>query len=193
MNGRCPQLSAQAMRRVASRACYLRGYRSPDGAVAGRGRYGACRRAIRKGITRELRRDPPETPCTRSFNRLGAYQPPISDNFVAFSAYAYNTDFLGLGPELTPAQLAAAGRQYCRRSWQEVTAECRETRSPGCREEWLNRYCFASAYIVTLLHDVYGLPMNRRFTSSNELAGADIDWTLGAMVEMAETTAASEN
>lgn len=176
----------EAMRRVATGACYLRGYRSPDGAVEGRGRYGACRRAIRKGIGRELRRRPPEPPCDRSCTRLGAYQPPLLGDFVAFSAFAYNTEFLGLGPELTLAQLRAAGRAYCRRSWQEVTAECEASPRPGCREEWLNRYCFASAYIVTLLHDVYGMAMDHTITSTNELAGADIDWTLGAMLEIAE-------
>jgi hypothetical protein len=174
------------MRRIASRACYLRGYRQPDGDLVGRGRYRACRRAIRKGIARELRLDPPAPPCERSCTRLGAYQPPVTGDFVAFSAFAYNTGFLGLGSELTLEQLAAAGRKYCRRSWEEVTAECRETQNPGCREEWLNRYCFASAYIVSLLHEVYGFPMDQVITSTNELAGADIDWTLGAMVQIAE-------
>ncbi len=181
----------QAMRRVASRACYLRGYRSPDGSIDGRGKYRACRRAIRKGMAKAVRSDPPEPACTSSCNRLGAYQPPLSGDFVGFSAFAYNTGFLGLGPELTLAQLRAAGKEYCRTPWQEAVASCRQDPRPGCKEEWLNRYCFASAYIVHLLHEVYGLPMDRQITSTNELAGADIDWTLGVMVQMAEELSAS--
>ncbi len=180
----------QAMLRVASGACYLEGYHSPDGKVEGRGRYAACRRAIRRGMRKALRDEPPEPPCTRSCNRLGAYQPPLAGDFVGFSAFAYNTDFLGLGPELTLAQLKAAGKEYCRTPWQEATADCRQSPRPGCREEWLNRYCFASAYIVNLLHEVYGLPMDRRFTSTNRLDGADIDWTLGVMVQIAEELSA---
>ncbi len=175
----------EAMWRVASRACSLRGYRSPDGSLVGRGRYAACRRAIRKEMAKAVRSDPPEPACTRSCNRLGAYQPPLSGDLVGFSAFAYNTDFLGLGPELTLAQLRAAGREFCRTPWREATASCQRNPRPGCREEWLNRYCFASAYIVTLLHDVYGLPMDQQFTSTNKLAGAAIDWTLGVMVQMA--------
>ncbi len=180
----------KAMRRIASPACYLPGYRSPDGAIAGTGRYRACRRAIRRGIARELRARPPEPACERSCTRLGAYQPPLAGDFLAFSAFAYNTDFLGLEPELTLAQLRAAGKRYCRTPWRSATADCAANPRPGCREEWLNRYCFASAYIVTLLHEVYGLPMDREITSANELEGAGIDWTLGAMVQIAEGLAA---
>ncbi len=179
----------QAMGTVASRACYLRGYRSPDGSIQGRGRYDACRRAIRKAMAQARRST--RSSCVRSCNRLGVYQPSLAGDFVGFSAFAYNTEFLGLGPELTLAQLRAAGREFCRTPWQEKAADCRQNPRPGCREEWLNRYCFSSAYIVTLLHGVYGLPMDRRFTSTNELAGADIDWTLGVMVQMAEELAVS--
>ncbi len=181
----------EAMRKVASRACYLRGYRREDGAFTGRGRYRACRRAIRKGIAHELRERPPEPPCARSCSRLGFYQPPLEGDLVAFSAYAYNTGFLGLGPELTLEQLQAAGRSYCRTTWREAAAGCAASPRPGCREEWLNRYCFSAAYIVTLLHEVYGLPMDRAFTSTNELAGAGIDWTLGVMVQIAESQTAT--
>ena len=182
----------QAMLRVASDACYLRGYRSPDGSIDGRGKNGACRRAIRKAMARARRSDPPGPSCARSCNRLGVYQPPVAGDFVAFSAFAYTTAFLGLGPELTLAQLRAAGKHYCRTPWREAIAGCRSNPRAGCRKEWLNRYCFSSAYIVTLLHGVYGLPMNQRIISSNELAGADIDWTLGVMVRMASEHSASE-
>ena len=179
----------QANRRVASRACYLRGYRSKSGEVVGRGRFDACRRAIRKAMKRALRDEAPA--CARSCNRLGAYQPPVSGDFVGFSAFAYTTGFFGLPSELTLRQLWAAGKDYCRTSWQQATADCEANPRPGCEERWLNRYCFASAYIVTLLHEVYGLPMDRRITSANRLAGADIDWTLGVMVQMAEAASAS--
>ena len=178
-----------AMRRVASRACYLRGYRSPDGVIVGSGRYGACRRAIRKGIRKVVRADPPEPACSHSCNGLGAYQPPLTGDFVGFSAFAYTTAFFGLGPELTLAELRAAGREFCRTSWREAVSDlAQEPRSV----KWLNRYCFASAYIVHLLHEVYGLPMDQRFSSTNQLAGTDIDWTLGVMVQIAGELSAAE-
>ena len=132
-----------------------------------------------------------EPACTRSCNPLGVYQPPIEGDFVGFSAFAYTTDFLGLDSELTLAELRAAGKAFCRTSWPEATARCKSNPRPGCKEEWLNRYCFASAYIVSLLHEVYGLPMHQQITSTNELAGADIDWTLGVMVQVAEELSSS--
>ena len=168
------------MRRVASPACYVRDYRSDDSAIVGRGRYRACRRAIR-GEIKKARRSGAYS-CERSCNRLGAYQPPLVGDFVAFSAFAYTAEFLGLDSQLTLATLRDAGREYCRTPWREVAADC----EPDCNEEWLNRYCFSSAYIVTLLHEVYGFPLDQQILISNELEGADIDWTLGAMVQMAE-------
>ena len=182
-----------AMRRVASRACYLRGYRSPDGSVVGRGRYAACRRAIRKEMANARRAGASEEPpCIRSCNSLGVYQPPLVGDFVGFSAFAYTTDFLGLDSELTLAELRAAGKAFCRTPWPEATDRiASQNPRPGCKEEWLNRYCFASAYIVSLLHEVYGLPMDQQITSTNELAGADIDWTLGVMVQVAEELSSS--
>ena len=39
---------------------------------------------------------------------------------------------------------------------------------------------------MTLLADVYGFSMDQQIVMTNELEGADIDWTLGAMVQMAE-------
>ncbi len=181
----------EAMRRVASRACYLRGFRSADGDITGSGRFAACRRAIRRAMVEEPPSDSPEPTCTHSCNRLGAYQPPLAGDFLAFSAFAYTSEFLGLDSELTLARLRAVGKDYCRTPWSSVSADCRVNPRPGCKEQWLNRYCFASAYIVTLLHEVYGLPMDRQITSTNQLDGAGIDWTLGVMVQMAEELAAA--
>ncbi len=182
----------QAMRRIGSGACYLRGYRSPDGSIVGNGRYRACRRAIRKGMAEAVRSAPPEPECSRSCNRVGAYQPPLTGDFVAFSAFAYTTDFFGLAPELTLAQLRAAGKKFCRTPMPGAMAACQQEPGARCLKTWLNRYCFASAYIVHLLHDVYGLAMDQELSSTNQLAGADIDWTLGVMVQMAEEWSAAE-
>ena len=169
-----------------ARACYLRGYQPSHGRFTGSGRYSRCRKAIRKTIRRQLRAHPPEPSCSSSCSRPGAYQPPIRGDFVAFSAYAYTTDFLGLEPTFSLAELAAAGKAFCRTRWQTIEAECAAGRRPVCNEWWLNRYCFSAAYIVTLLHDVYGFPMDgRRITSTNELEGVEIDWTLGVMVQIA--------
>ncbi|MCP3958902.1 MAG: hypothetical protein GY719_13705 [bacterium] len=177
-----------AMRRVGSPACYLRGYPQTEQGTTGRGRFKACRRAIRRAIAREMRARPPEPPCESSCNRLGAYQPSLAGDFVAFSAYAYTTDYLELPPRLSLAELAAAGKSFCKTPWRQIEAECAAGTRSTCNESWLNRYCFASAYIVTLLHDVYGFGMGeRQITSTNELEGVDIDWTLGVMVQMAQS------
>ncbi len=175
----------QAMREVDARACYLRGYRPDDGSFVGRGRYGRCQRAIRRTIRRQIAADPPAPICTRWCNLLGAYQPNLEGDFVAFSAYAYNAENLGLGSKFSLAELEAAGKAYCRTPWQTIEAECAAGERSGCKEWWLNRNCFASAYMVILLHEVYGFPMDsRRITSTNELEGFEIDWTLGVMVQM---------
>jgi apyrase len=182
----------EAMRSVDARACYLRGYRPADGRFVGRGRYARCRRAIRRTIRRRIEADPPAPGCSTSCNLLGAYQPAVRGDFVAFSAYAYNAESLGLEPTFSLADLEAAGKAYCKTPWQAIQAQCAAGERSGCEERWLNRNCFASAYMVTLLHEVYGFPMEgRRITATNHLAGFEIDWTLGAMLSMAVDLSAS--
>lgn len=181
----------EARRTVDAPACSLRGF--PGEGFVGRGRFKACRRAIRRMIQREVRAHPPTPPCASSCTRLGAYQPPVRGDFVAFSAFAYTTDYFGLEDPLSLGQLAAAGKAICRTPWDEIQADCAAGRRNECDPDRLNRYCFAAAYIVTLLHDVYGFPMtSRQVTSTNVLDGVEIDWTLGVMVQMADGLSAPE-
>ncbi|RZC79122.1 hypothetical protein C5167_003335 [Papaver somniferum] len=53
----------------------------------------------------------------------------------------------------------------------------------GIDELDLLRYCFSSAYIVALLHDGLGIPMNdKRIGFANQAGGIPLDWTLGAFI-----------
>ncbi len=182
----------QAMRTVDARACYLRGYRPPDGDFVGRGRYRRCKRAIRRTIRRsagprQIGAGPPTPICDRSCNLLGAYQPGLRGDFVAFSGYAYNSESLGLPAKFSLEELEVAGEIYCRLPWETAQTQCAAGERSRCNVWWLNRDCFASAYMVVLLHEVYGFPMDsRRITATNELEGSEIDWSLGAMVQVVE-------
>ena len=55
---------------------------------------------------------------------------------------------------------------------------------PDQDEKYLSNYGFNAAYIVTLLTDGYGFPMqSRHITTTGRLQGAELGWTLGAMVK----------
>jgi len=51
--------------------------------------------------------------------------------------------------------MISAGERFCGEDWSKL-----RVKDPSLHEEDLLRYCFSSAYIVSLLHDTLGIPLD---------------------------------
>lgn len=165
----------QALAQVGSASCYARGYPLPDGGV-GAGDYAACKSAVRELLSASCERGP----CSL----MGVYQPPLYGEFFAFSAYWYAASFFELGQTLEPEVLEERGRAFCSLGWDEI----REIHRDSLDDPYLPRHCFTAAFLVTLLNEGYGFPLDsREIKVPRQLQGNDIGWSLGALVlELAE-------
>jgi len=125
---------------------------------------------------------PPINPSTdgASCSIGGTYQPALGDSsFVAFSAFSYLWDFLGLPFEGTdPDALGDAVRALCHLSWSQVQAKY-----PGVPSSYLSQYCATGGFVHALLTTGYGLPgaSTQVRVADPSGAGADYGWTLGSI------------
>lgn len=63
--------------------------------------------------------------------------------------------FFGLGEKAWLSNMISAGERFCGEDWSKL-----RVKDPSLDEEDLLRYCFSSAYIVSLLHDTFGIPLD---------------------------------
>uniref|UniRef100_A0A8D0HAR3 Ectonucleoside triphosphate diphosphohydrolase 8 n=1 Tax=Sphenodon punctatus TaxID=8508 RepID=A0A8D0HAR3_SPHPU len=135
--------------------------------LAGTGNATQCRKALQKIFNFSACSH--NQSCT--FN--GVYQPPVSGEFMAFSAYYYTFSFLNLTEKQPLDMTQAAIQQFCARNWTEV-------------EQRLRDYCASANYILTLLLDVYNFTETTWGSISfcMQAAGTDIGWTLGYMLNL---------
>lgn len=163
----------RARERVASPACYPRGYPLGGGAT-GTGDYAACRSAIRELLQGE-RGGCAEPPCSL----MGVYQPPLHGDFFAFSGYFYAADFFSIGQSLDLGELERRARAFCAKAWDDIV----RSRPESADSPYLPRQCFNAAYVVTLLVDGYGFPADTRsITVPERVQGSEVGWTLGFLV-----------
>ena len=160
----------QARERVDSPACFLPGYPfAPD--RVGAGDYDACRDAIRRTLAKPCE----DEPCSL----FGVYQPPIYGDLLAFSVYYFTADYFGLSGGLSPLELEARAREFCATPWSELVAREPEAEA----SPYVPNYCFAGAYVVTLLTDGWGLaPTTDRVHAVRRIQGSRVGWTLGALL-----------
>ncbi|XP_077248923.1 putative apyrase 6 [Tasmannia lanceolata] len=109
---------------------------------------------------------------------IPSFMPEFQGKPIAAENFFYTSKFFGLVPKASLLELEAAGRHYCEDDWGKLKDE-----HSGIDEGDLLRYCFSSAYIVALLHDGLGIPMNdRRIGFTNPARSIPLDWTLGAFI-----------
>ncbi|GLC38951.1 hypothetical protein PLESTB_000464900 [Pleodorina starrii] len=115
----------------------------------------------------------------------GSYVPPLAGRFVAVENFAWTARALGLPENATLRQLRENGRRYCSTHWSSLHAEF----SGHIPDQFLVRYCFGAAYILTLLHQGFGLGLDDgRLLFTNTVreggGGAEVglNWVLGAAV-----------
>lgn len=60
-------------------------------------------------------------------------------------------------PGASLSELETAGQHYCEDHWDALKNQHNEIDDLD-----LSKYCFSSAYMVALLHDVFGIPMEEK-------------------------------
>ncbi|XP_030058795.1 ectonucleoside triphosphate diphosphohydrolase 1 [Microcaecilia unicolor] len=114
-----------------------------------------------------------------SFN--GIFQPELSGEFGAFSAFYFVMNFLNLTSGSDLSKMKETMKEFCSTPWETV-----KENFPDIKEKYLSEYCFSGTYILTLLELGYG------FNSENwgnlyffrKIKGSDAVWTLGYMLNL---------
>lgn len=160
----------EARKAVDAPACYLVDYPLSEGRF-GTGDFDGCREAIRAALGK---------PCTSEpCSLFGVHQPPVYGDFLGFSVYYYTARFFDIAGRLSPAELSRAGASFCGSSWTERVAE-----DPSLEgNPYVPNYCFAAAYVVTLLTDGWGFSFETdRVHAPARVQGTKVGWTLGALL-----------
>ncbi|KFK33477.1 hypothetical protein AALP_AA5G018300 [Arabis alpina] len=105
--------------------------------------------------------------------------PKLQGRFLATENFFYTSKFFGLGEKSWLSNMISAGEKFCGEDWSKL-----RVKDPSLDEEDLLRYCFSSAYIVSLLHDTLGVPLDDERVKYANQAGDNIplDWALGAFI-----------
>jgi apyrase len=123
------------------------------------------------------------------------FLPPLPARLLAIENFYYTAAALSLPARADLAALEAAGGRFCAREWADTRAsweaagaglagDAAATHASHGRYLW--RYCFGSAMVWTLLHDVLRVPRGAPLVFANALprprGGAEVglDWALGA-------------
>ncbi|XP_042193092.1 ectonucleoside triphosphate diphosphohydrolase 2 [Callorhinchus milii] len=120
-----------------------------------------------------------------SFN--GVYQPDLTGNFLAFSAFYYTMKFLNL---TDPSQKYSADQvnetiwKFCSLSWEET-----RTLDPTQQEDTLANYCSVANYIYTLLTKGYKFNETSwtNVAFQKQAGETQLGWALGYMLNLTNT------
>ncbi|XP_044162310.1 ectonucleoside triphosphate diphosphohydrolase 8-like [Bufo gargarizans] len=111
----------------------------------------------------------------------GIYQPPVTGNFFAFSAFFYNFDFLNLTSGQSLPTVRSAVETFCARDWTEL-----QSSFPKEKRDRLRDYCANANYILSLLLEAYKFNNEswKSISFMKQAANTDIGWTLGYMLNL---------
>lgn len=90
---------------------------------------------------------------TRKHHNAHTFYSGECDEHCLFFTFSYQ--FFGLGEKSWLSNMISAGERFCGEDWSKL-----RVKDPSLEEEDLLRYCFSSAYIVSLLHDTLGVPLD---------------------------------
>ncbi|CAN8266691.1 unnamed protein product [Cochlearia groenlandica] len=124
--------------------------------------------------------------CSSQHCSIGStFTPKLRGRFLATENFFYTSKFFGLEEKSWLSNLISAGERFCGEDWSKL-----RVKDPSLEEEDLLRYCFSSAYIVSLLHDTLGIPLDDERIEFANQAGDNIplDWALGAFILQTETS-----
>ncbi|URD99822.1 GDA1 CD39 family protein [Musa troglodytarum] len=155
---------------------------SPKGYSHG-GNFSECRSTALSLLQKE------KDNCLYQLCHLGStFIPKMRGNFIATENFFYTSKFFGLSPTSSLSEMMHAGEEYCEQDWSKT-----KKKYHSADEEDLSRYCFSAAYIVALLHDSFGIPLDdKRIEYTNQVGDVEIEWALGAYI-VQSMTKSSEN
>ncbi|KAJ7544446.1 hypothetical protein O6H91_09G079700 [Diphasiastrum complanatum] len=106
--------------------------------------------------------------CDVSSCALGKYQPRAEGQFYAVAGFFVMYKFFDLSPRSSLDELLSRGRQFCNMPWPKA-------RDSVVPQPSIDRYCFRTPYVVSLLRD--GLHIR---DDQVMIGSGDMTWTLGA-------------
>lgn len=123
--------------------------------------------------------------CPYQQCHLGStFVPELRGYFLATENFYFTSKFFGLKRSSSLSDFALAGEEFCNQDLSTL-----RKRYPDRSDEDFSRYCFASAYIVALLHDSLGVPLDdKRIEYSNQVGDIQVEWALGAFITLMQKT-----
>ncbi|OAY78702.1 putative apyrase 6 [Ananas comosus] len=153
-------------------------------AVHAGGNFSECRSAALMLLQKE------KGNCLYQQCRLGSsFVPELRGHFLATENFFFTSKFFGLSQTSALSDLMLAGEKFCGEDWLNL-----KDKYHNSGDEDISRYCFSSAYIVALLHDSLGVPLNdRRIDFANQVGDVQIEWPLGALITQRMTKASTHS
>ena len=145
------------------------------------GNFTACYAMTKKllGLA-ENTKDCPRTPCGMREEHL----PPFDGKFLATENFHYTAEFFKLGKTTTIRDFQRAGEKLCAESWGDVVKKRFRKDQKKWEEIDLSKYCFSAAFIVAMLKDGMLLPEDLQFTVGNNVGRYNVDWAMGAAINI---------
>uniref|UniRef100_A0A7N0URE1 Apyrase n=1 Tax=Kalanchoe fedtschenkoi TaxID=63787 RepID=A0A7N0URE1_KALFE len=154
--------------------CLPRGYSLPSNssnvAYPPAGNFSACRDEI-LNMLKERQGKCLEPPCTIISSPFSE----LSGKFVPPGNLLFTSEYFGVAPKATLSEVEAAGKEFCE-------SEHHPKNDKHTDELDLPSYCFSSAYIVAMVHDVLGIKMNEKKVGLPHSHQIPLHWTLGAFI-----------
>ena len=171
-------------------ACLPKGFsqKVDNTVLVGSGDYDTCSKTM-VGL---LNKDKmcPDLPCYFD----GIHIPLLSMKnhyFLGVSEFWYTShDVFELGGSYDASQMRKATREFCNSNWTDINEDYLAGNYPNVNSvDRLESQCFKSTWIMTILHEGFGLPQEAdgkttksTFESVNEIQNVGVSWTLGAML-----------
>ncbi|XP_038230831.1 ectonucleoside triphosphate diphosphohydrolase 2 [Dermochelys coriacea] len=113
----------------------------------------------------------------------GVFQPNLSGNFIAFSAFFYTVDFIQTVMKrrvASPKDLNAAAEEICSASWTELLQKAPK------QEKWLPDYCTVASFVYLLITKGYRFDESSfpNITFLKKAGDTSIGWALGYMLNL---------
>ncbi|URE15293.1 GDA1/CD39 (nucleoside phosphatase) family [Musa troglodytarum] len=109
---------------------------------------------------------------------LQRFKADMQGQQLAFEKFFYISELFGMTPKASLSDVEATGHHYCEDHWVSLKEE-----HFGIDEMDLKKYCFSSAFMVSLLHDSLGIPMEeKRIGFAVPTGSSPLDWTLGTFI-----------
>ncbi|KAL5217184.1 hypothetical protein ABZP36_017868 [Zizania latifolia] len=112
------------------------------------------------------------------------FVPELRGHFLATENFYFTSKFFGLKQSSSLSDFVLAGEQFCNKDLSTL-----RQKYPNQSDDDFSRYCFSSAYIVALLHDSLGVPLDdKRIEYSNQVGDIQVEWALGAFISNIKDT-----